>query len=662
MRFGRNLFENKLFDVCADKSEVGYRGDSDLAKFDKSLSNVISKFECGNRVKFIFIKKKNSDLLCASTSGPGLVRRLHLPGGMVLWAAMLVLYGVGFVGSMTGVPGVPENVTVMFLSPTSVRVSWSTSQVDQVEKYDVTYKPTDARNFTNDRNETIDDYDQRKIFSYNETYNETFILSYNEPYNETYDDDDDDIYDKSYRMVRLVAGNSDAVTLNDLQADTQYQLVITAVRAGKKYRSRPIVFRTLEPPRTSPQQDASVTGGPPIPPPPSSSNNPHQAHIQVRGVEVGIVVMVLIVWAGAIALFFNRWGKIRMLLPYQPDYKEQLKVPGTGAVCAPSNTTCTQHSSQHACSQHLHWSNHRVDSLDSATGGGGAAGGGSQGWPRSSRPRVNSAIDVAGFLSQEFLRRHGSTSRLCRKVRSADNLPLVTESSNHQDNDNDDDNDNDNDDEERCQRNSIPSQDDGNETDRETFLPLTMTTTITTTTETNQDEQDDKTDDFQSKKIINYSDTRLLRENTPGGSVTESFSQPQQNSSREFISSSTITTAIPSPSLIVRRFSGWRISGSHEYVRCPIRQPSSIDDRRSCEPDFPRSSQAHHHHHHHHHLPYKPSTSNGNPVVYHPSSDSDQSRQTSVSSVEIQHFGLPILSVSEPSPPDEKNNRLDDYL
>lgn len=51
--------------------------------------------------------------------------------------------------------------------------------------------------------------------------------------------------------------------------------------------------------------------------------------LQVRGVEVGIVVVVLLVWAGAIALFFNRWGKIRMLLPYQPDYKqEQLKVPG----------------------------------------------------------------------------------------------------------------------------------------------------------------------------------------------------------------------------------------------------------------------------------------------------------------------------------------------
>lgn len=66
---------------------------------------------------------------------------------------------------------------------------------------------------------------------------------------------------------------------------------------------------------------------------------------QIRGVEVGIVVLVLIVWAGAIALFFNRWGKIRMLLPYQPDYKqEQLKVPGTG-VCSGSNCN-GQHSHQ----------------------------------------------------------------------------------------------------------------------------------------------------------------------------------------------------------------------------------------------------------------------------------------------------------------------------
>lgn len=49
----------------------------------------------------------------------------------------------------------------------------------------------------------------------------------------------------SYRVVAVVAGNSEAVTLSGLRADTQYQLVVTAVRGGKKFRSRPIVFRTL---------------------------------------------------------------------------------------------------------------------------------------------------------------------------------------------------------------------------------------------------------------------------------------------------------------------------------------------------------------------------------------------------------------------------------
>lgn len=78
----------------------------------------------------------------------------------------------------------------------------------------------------------------------------------------------------------------------------------------------------------------------------------HSIAFQVRGVEVGIVVVVLLVWAGAIALFFNRWGKIRMLLPYQPDYKqEQLKVPGTG-VC--SAGTCNGQHSHQVCTIWIH--------------------------------------------------------------------------------------------------------------------------------------------------------------------------------------------------------------------------------------------------------------------------------------------------------------------
>lgn len=72
---------------------------------------------------------------------------------------------------------------------------------------------------------------------------------------------------------------------------------------------------------------------------------------QVRGIEVTIVVLVLMVWVGAIILFFNRWGKIRMLIPYQPDYKEtQLKVPGTG-VCSSATTYQNQSGSALCCSQ-----------------------------------------------------------------------------------------------------------------------------------------------------------------------------------------------------------------------------------------------------------------------------------------------------------------------
>jgi hypothetical protein len=49
----------------------------------------------------------------------------------------------------------------------------------------------------------------------------------------------------SYRVVAVVAGNSEAVILGGLLPDTQYQLTVTATWSGRKYRSRTIVFRTL---------------------------------------------------------------------------------------------------------------------------------------------------------------------------------------------------------------------------------------------------------------------------------------------------------------------------------------------------------------------------------------------------------------------------------
>ncbi|XP_076628024.1 uncharacterized protein LOC143345105 isoform X5 [Colletes latitarsis] len=437
--------------------------------------------------------------MCERIRGPTLARHFS---GMVLWATVLFLQGAGFVGSVTGIPGVPENITVMFLNPTSVRVSWSTSQVEQVEKYDVTYKPTDARK-----------------------------------------------HNDSYRVVAEVAGNSEAVTLSGLRADTQYQLIVTAVRAGKKFRSRPIVFRTLEPPRTSPQQDAAVTGGP-LPPPPPSSQQP-QPYIQVRGVEVGIVVLVLIFWAGAIALFFNRWGKIRMLLPYQPDYKEQLKVPGTG-VCAAANVPYTQHPTQHTC-------------------------------------------------SQEFLRRHGSTSKLCRKVRSADNLPLASTNR---------------------QQDQRTSKEDGIDGDKESFLKPT---------------QEEKCEDPESKK---QNCIESVSKDTPEVSLLDPNNQQQSSRDSSMASSS---------SFVGRRFGGWRAGGSHEYVRCPVRQPASMDERcyrRSYDIDARLPRYFHYHR---------------RVGVERHSKSCDYARRTPESSIDVQHFGLPILSVSEPSPPDE-NDRVDDYL
>lgn len=45
------------------------------------------------------------------------------------------------------IPAAPENITVTFINPTSVRVSWQQPMdtAFPIEKYDVTYKPTDAR-------------------------------------------------------------------------------------------------------------------------------------------------------------------------------------------------------------------------------------------------------------------------------------------------------------------------------------------------------------------------------------------------------------------------------------------------------------------------------------------------------------------------------------
>ncbi|XP_033152475.1 uncharacterized protein LOC117135976 isoform X1 [Drosophila mauritiana] len=329
---------------------------------------------------------------------------------------MFVLIAVLFVNACLAgtIPATPENITVTFLTPTAVRVSWQT-QIDlkahPIEKYIVTYKPTDDR------------------------------------------------------VVQDVAGSSEAIVLDRLLPSTQYSLVVTAIWQGKKYRSRgQIKFKTLDLPKNTSQQDfppgiygngsngarngtnnASIFGDDVTSTATNTLTHGTTRELPtIRGVEIGIVLIVLMVWAGAIALFFNRWGKIRMLLPYQPDYKhEQLKVPGTG-VCSASGCN-GQHSHQFDSSECAHPPLHCNSRVSN--------------WPedaantqrrslltyfslqhihmlaeehstsiseRCTRSRINSAIFVSsegrGFDSIEFLRRHGSQSVLCRKAKSAENI------------------------------------------------------------------------------------------------------------------------------------------------------------------------------------------------------------------------------------------------
>jgi len=76
-----------------------------------------------------------------------------------------------------------------------------------------------------------------------------------------------------------------------------------------------------------PKSSTSTTSTTPIypiyaayPPYPTDGEMSQPSGVHVRAEEIGLVLLALILWAGAVALFFNRWGKIRMLEPYQPKF------------------------------------------------------------------------------------------------------------------------------------------------------------------------------------------------------------------------------------------------------------------------------------------------------------------------------------------------------
>ncbi|XP_065341032.1 uncharacterized protein LOC135940171 isoform X2 [Cloeon dipterum] len=109
----------------------------------------------------------------------------------------------------------------------------------------------------------------------------------------------------------------------------------------------------------------------------------------VRAEEAMIVCLVLLLWVGAIALFFNRWGKIRMLEPYQPKFQPSshrpscplLEMPAVAPTASPPSCPLNQR---------LQCSKLNV-SLDSAAAGGVC--------PHGHRPRQNSVFVAAPCLA-----------------------------------------------------------------------------------------------------------------------------------------------------------------------------------------------------------------------------------------------------------------------
>ncbi len=70
--------------------------------------------------------------------------------------------------------------------------------------------------------------------------------------------------------------------------------------------------------------------------------------LNVRAEEVGLVLLVLLLWVGAVALFFNRWGKIRMLEPYQPKFIDAPR--GSLAIAATTGTPIVMSTAPHRLS------------------------------------------------------------------------------------------------------------------------------------------------------------------------------------------------------------------------------------------------------------------------------------------------------------------------
>ncbi|XP_013777962.1 ephrin type-A receptor 7-like [Limulus polyphemus] len=113
-----------------------------------------------------------------------------------------------------------------------------------------------------------------------------------------------------YRIVQEVSPKDCSVVLNHLLPGTLYNLHLTPIsEAGPGNHSDVVQFISPNIRDTSKEKRRTQR---------------REGTPEVREEEIVIVVLVLVVWVAVILVFFNKWGKIRMLEPYQPDYRSPL--------------------------------------------------------------------------------------------------------------------------------------------------------------------------------------------------------------------------------------------------------------------------------------------------------------------------------------------------
>ncbi|KAH7954735.1 hypothetical protein HPB49_021371 [Dermacentor silvarum] len=138
-----------------------------------------------------------------------------------------------------------------------------------------------------------------------------------------------EVHDKSSGRVAVASGEQRSVLLERLQPEAEY-LVRVFARASPSLATRanrttdaPVgLVRFVAPGTAATAKRLSARDLLKLA---SNSGVVASRTVVVRDEEIVIVVLVLSVWLAVILLFFNKWGKIRMLEPYQPQYHEQLE-------------------------------------------------------------------------------------------------------------------------------------------------------------------------------------------------------------------------------------------------------------------------------------------------------------------------------------------------